>query len=137
MPPCWSLPRSLAQEDVFPAQPVKIETAKCKERIVEPVLIFEHESRKWVIRHYSVVIRTSQAFKKAMADCEERHVLNVWIVFSAVGYDVVDVVVSLPPANGQAAQKVGDEDPDTSVNMKIVCYAHVAGIMDGENELMP
>ena len=101
------------------------------------MLILEHESREWVVRHDSVVVRTSQAFEKSVADCEEGHVLDVGVVLGAVGYDVVDVVVSFPPANGQPAEKVGDEDSDASVDVEVVCYAHVACIMDGEDELMP
>lgn len=72
-----------------------------------------------------------------MANCKEWHVLDVGVMLGAVGYDVVDVVVAFPPANGQATEKVGDEDSDTGVYVKVVRYAHVASIVDGEDELMP
>jgi hypothetical protein len=68
---------------------------------------------------------------------EEGNVLNVRIVRRAVGDDVVDVVVTFPPAAAESAEEVGDNNANAAVNLKIVRDAHVASVVDCEHELMP
>lgn len=72
-----------------------------------------------------------------MGDGEEGHVFDVWVVFGGVGDDVVDVVVAFPPAKGEATEEVGDEDADDGVEREGVRDAHVAGVVGGEDELVP
>ena len=62
---------------------------------------------------------------------------DVRVVFGGVGDDVVDVVVAFPPADAEAADEVGDEDADAGVDVEVVRDAHVAGVVGGEDELVP
>ena len=41
-----------------------------------------------------------------MRDCEEGHVLDIRVVLGRIGHDVVDVVIVLPPAKGEATKKI-------------------------------
>lgn len=50
---------------------------------------------------------------------------------------MVDVVVVLPPADAEAADEVCNYDADRAVEVKRVSYSHVAGVVDGEDELVP
>lgn len=72
-----------------------------------------------------------------MANSEERHVLNVRVMLGGIGYNVMHVVVAFPPTARQATKKIGNEDADAAINVKVVRNAHVAGIMHRENELVP
>lgn len=72
-----------------------------------------------------------------MGDGDEGHVFDIWVVFGGVGDDVVDVVVAFPPAKGEATEEVGDEDADDGVEREGVRDAHVAGVVGGEDELVP
>lgn len=62
---------------------------------------------------------------------------DVGVVFRGVGDDVVDIMVAFPPAQGEAAEEVGDDDADDCVEREGVCYAHVAGVVGREDELVP
>ena len=62
---------------------------------------------------------------------------DVRVVFGRVRYNVVDVMVSLPPANRQAAQEIGNEDADACVNMEVMGNAHMPSIVGGKDELVP
>lgn len=72
-----------------------------------------------------------------MGDGEEGHVLNVRVMFRGVGDNVVDIVVALPPAKAEAAEKVGDDDSNNGVEGEGVCYSHMAGVVGGEDKLVP
>ena len=137
VPPRRPLSRSLAQEDVLPAQDVEVEAAEGEERVVQPVLVLENEFRESVVRHDAVVVCASQAGEEAVRDGEEGHVLDVGVVLGAVRDDVVDIVVAFPPADGEAADEVGDEYTNAGIDVEVMCYAHVACIMDCEDELVP
>lgn len=50
---------------------------------------------------------------------------------------MVDVVIVLPPAYTETADEISDYDADRRVDMERVSYAHMPGVMDCENELMP
>ena len=63
--------------------------------------------------------------------------MDVGIVCWAVGYDVVDVVITLPPAAAETTEEVGDENSNAAVDVEVMCDAHVASIVDCEYELVP
>ena len=50
---------------------------------------------------------------------------------------MVHIVTSLPPAKAEATDEVRNNDTNGSINNKIVSDAHVAGVMGGEDQLMP
>lgn len=133
MPPRGSLAWALEPEDVLPAQDVQVEAAEAEDGVIEVVLVAERELCYRIVSHHTVVVGRFQAVEKPVRDCEERHVLDIWIVFRGICHDVVDVVVALPPAAGEAAEEVGDEDADYGVCVEVVGYAHVAGVVDGED----
>lgn len=87
--------------------------------------------------HDSLVIRGSEAVEEAVADGEEGHVFDVGIVLGRVGDNVVNVVVSFPPAYAETTQEVGDQNANASVQVEGVGDAHMAGIMRAEDELVP
>lgn len=72
-----------------------------------------------------------------MGDSEEGHMLNVRVMFGGVGDNVVDIVVALPPAEAEAAQEVGDDYSNDSVESEGVRYSHMAGVVGGEDKLVP
>lgn len=43
----------------------------------------------------------------------------------------------LPPAKGQTAHEVADEDAYERINVEVVCNAYVASIMGSEEKLVP
>ncbi|KAI7288067.1 fatty acid desaturase [Hortaea werneckii] len=137
VPPGWTLPGPLQAEDVRPGEDVEIEAAEGEERVVHEVLVFKHELGDGVVRHDAVVVGALETAEEAVRDGEERHVLDVRVVLGAVRDDVVDVMVAFPPAAGEAAEEVGYEDADAGVDVEVVRYAHVAGVVDGEDELVP
>ena len=49
---------------------------------------------------------------------------------------MVHVVAALPPSNGQATAKVGNEDADEGVYLKNVSDGSVTGIVRREHDLM-
>ena len=101
------------------------------------MLIPQHKLRHRVKGHDAVVVGASQALEEGRGDGEEGHVLDVRVVGGGVGDEVVDVVVALPPAAGEAAEEIGDQDADAAVGVEVVGYAHVAGVVHGEDELVP
>lgn len=124
-------------EEVDPAQTVEVEAAEAEKWVVQVCLVFDCPLCYCVEVHDSVVVRGSETVEEAVADGEEGHVFNVGVVFGGVGDDVMDVVVSFPPAYAEAAEEVGDEDADTGVYVEGVGYAHVTRIVGGEDKLMP
>ena len=137
MPPCGTLPWGLSAEQVFPAQSVEIKSPEQKDGVVEVVLIFQCEFGHGVESQDAVVVGAAQACEKAVRNCEERHVFNVRVVFRRIGDNVVDVVISLPPAETQSSKIVGYEDTKNAVGVEVVSNAHMACIMGSENQLMP
>ena len=137
VPPRGALAGALPEEDVLPAQEVEVEAAEGEDGVVEVVLVLEQEFREAVVGHDAVVVGALQTGEEAGADGEEGHVLDVRVVGGGVGDEVVDVVVALPPAAGEAAEEVGNHDADAGVGVEVVGDAHVAGVVDGEDELVP
>src|SRR6266498_1691781 len=72
-----------------------------------------------------------------MGDGEEWHVFDVWIMLGGIRHDMVYIMITFPPSKGEASYKIGYEHADKSVNMEAVSYAHMARIMDSEDQLMP
>lgn len=106
VPPCWAFARALAEEDVLPAEDVEVEAAEAEDGVVEVMLVWEDEFCEWVVSHDAVVVCRAKTLEEAMRDGEEGNMLDVWIVCWAVGYDVMDVVVTLPPAAAESAEEV-------------------------------
>ena len=137
VPPGWTLARTETEDQVLPGKPIKVEPTHSQDGVVQVLLITYHELREGVVSHNTLVVCASQAVEKSVRDREERHVLDIRIVFRTVCYDVVDIMTSLPPTHGETAQEVGDEDPDAGVYLEVVRYAHVSRIMGCEDELVP
>jgi hypothetical protein len=57
--------------------------------------------------------------------------------YRVVGDEMVDVVAALPPADGQAAAKVGDEHGDQAVDLELAGDGTVRGVVGGEHDLVP
>lgn len=57
-------------------------------------------------------------------------------MLGVVGDEVVDVVAAFPPADGEAAAKVGDEDANEGVGDEVMGDAPMAGVVGGEHDLM-
>ena len=68
---------------------------------------------------------------------EERHVFDIRIVLGGVRDDMMDVVVLLPPADGQTTDEVGDYDTNNAVDVENVRDTYVASVVGDEDELMP
>lgn len=126
-----------AAEEVFPAEPVQVEAAEGEERVVGVVLDAEGVLGDGVVGHEAVVVGAAEGGEEAVGDGEEGHVGDVRVVFGVVGDEMVDVVVALPPAEAEAAEEVGDDDPDDGVGREAVRDAHVSGVVRGEDELVP
>lgn len=137
VPPSWALLWSLAQEEIFPTQPVKIKATKEKDWVVQVVLKFQQELSYSIEGHDAVVIRAAEVGHKAMRDCEEWHVFDVRVMLWRIGHNMVDVVIALPPSQAETSQIVCNNDSDDRVDMKVVSNAHMAGIMSREDELVP
>lgn len=119
MPPRRTFAWALAEQDVCPAQDVEVKASKCKYRVVEPMLISQHELRERIIGHDLIIVRTPQTLKEAMRDGEERHMLYIRIMLRRISNNMMDVVIALPPANTQAAEEVGDENADAGVDVEV------------------
>lgn len=87
--------------------------------------------------HFTVVICAGHAVEEAMRDGEKWHMLDVRIVLGGVGDYVVNVMVLLPPTARESTEEICNEDADYRVNMKRVGDAHVAGVVDREDQLVP
>lgn len=137
VPPCGALLGGLAEEEVFPGEAVEIEAAEGEEGVVEVFLPGDGEAGEGVVGHDAIVVGGAEGGEEAAGDGEEGHVFDVGVVFRGVGDDVVDVVVAFPPAEREATEEVGDEDADDSVGCEGVRDTHVAGVVGGEDELVP
>src|SRR3954469_5414189 len=97
MPPGGTLPRSLALQQILPAQGSEIETRERHDRVVKVILELEEELSWNVKGHDSVVVCAPKAGKEPMRDGKERNMLNIGVVFGLVGHDMMHVVASFPP----------------------------------------
>ena len=137
VPPGGAFGRGLAEEEVFPGADVEVEAAEEEDGVVEPVLVGDGEAGEGVEVHDFVVVGASEGIEKAWGDREKGDVFDVGIVFGGVGDDMVDVVIAFPPADTQPTHEVGDEDADAGVDVEVVRDAHVAGVVGGEDKLVP
>jgi len=99
-------------------------------------LVWDREGGEFVKEVGEVVVGGVQGAEEGRRGGEEGDVLDVRVVFGMVGDEVVDVVAAFPPANGEAAAEVGDEDADEGVGDKVMGDASVAGVVRGEHDLM-
>lgn len=72
-----------------------------------------------------------------MGDGEEGEVFDIRVVFGSIRDDVVDIVIVLPPAEGESSYEIGKEHPDKGIDVVVMCYSHVARIVNSEDQLMP
>jgi hypothetical protein len=56
--------------------------------------------------------------------------------YRLVGDEVVDVVAALPPSDGQATAKVGDEDTNEGIDDEVVGDGTMASVVSCEHDLM-
>lgn len=87
--------------------------------------------------HGKVVVCRFQAVEEPVGNGKEWHVFDIRVVFGGISDNVVDVVVSFPPTDGETAEKVCNEDTNAGVDMEGVGYAHMTGVVGCEYELMP
>lgn len=134
---CWAFGGDVLAEEVRPGEAVEVEAAEEHEGVVGVGLEGDEEGGEGVVGHDVFVEGGAEGGEAAVREGEEGQVFDVWVVFGRVGDDVVDVVVVFPPADGEAADEVGDEDADARVDLEVVCYPHVAGVVDDEDQLVP
>ena len=134
---CGALAGDVLTEEVGPGEAVEVEAAEEHEGVVGVGLQGDEEGSEGVVGHDVFVKGGAERGKEAVREGEEGQVFDVWVMLGRVGDDVVDVVVMLPPADGEAADEVCDEDADARVDLKVVCYPHVAGVVDDEDQLVP
>ena len=137
MPPGDALTWPKTTDQVIPTEEVEVEASEGENGVIEIGLVLDDELGHVVVRQDAVVVGRVQTAEEAMGDGEEGHEFDVGVMFGGVGDDVVDVVAPLPPAQTEAAEKVGDDDADDGVDGEIMGDAHMAGIMGGEDQLMP
>lgn len=101
------------------------------------MLVRKHKFCERVVSHDAVIVCRTQAFEEAVRDGKEGNVLNIWIMIRAVGDDVMNIVVALPPAATQAAKEIRDDDTDAAVHVKVVSDAHVTCVVNSEDQLVP
>lgn len=49
---------------------------------------------------------------------------------------MMDIVTALPPSHGKTAAKVGDEEANEGVGLKLLGDGAVSGIVSGEHDLV-
>jgi len=133
VPPRRTFAGSLTQKDVLPGQDVEVEATECQNGVVKVVLVWQNEFGECIVSHDAVVICRAKAFEKAMRDSKEGDMLNIRIVSWAVGDNVVNIVVALPPATAETTEEVRNEDPDAAVDVEVMGDAHMASIMNRED----
>ncbi|TGO66402.1 hypothetical protein BELL_0958g00060 [Botrytis elliptica] len=99
--------------------------------------MFDEKSRGGIELQLAIIVGGVKRSEEAMRDGEERHVRNIGIVFGGIRHNVMDVVIALPPAEGEPPEKIGHENPNAAIGVKAVRDAHVSGIVGGEDELVP
>lgn len=64
-------------------------------------------------------------------ECQERA-----RTYRRVGYQMMDIVAALPPAHGETAAEVGNEDGNKGIHGEVVGYGTVPSIMGREHNLV-
>lgn len=137
VPPGWAFLGGLAQEKVLPAEAVKVEAAEEEDWVVEVVLVFQQELGSCVELHDALVVGAAQVGEETVRDGEERHVLDIRVVFSRVCHNVMNIVIAFPPSQAETPEEVRDDDANNRVDMEVVCDAHMTSIMGSKHKLMP
>lgn len=137
VPPGGAVLGCLALEEVFPRQPVEVQAGEHHDDVVEVVLKGDEELGKNIVLHDTVVVGGPQVSEETVRDGEKGQVFDIRIVLRAVGDDMVNVVVALPPAQTQATDEVGNDDTDNTVDVEMVRNTHVPSVVGREDQLMP
>ena len=58
--------------------------------------------------------------------------LLTWVVFGRIGDDVMDVMMVLPPADGYAAEQIGNEDANVGIDTVRMRDAQMACVVSRE-----
>lgn len=124
------------RQQVQPGEEVEVEAGDGHDGVVGVGLVADGEVGEGVPDVGEVVVGGVEGLEEGGGGGEEGDVLDVGVVFGVVGYEVVDVVAGLPPADAQAAAEVGDEHADQGVGDEVVGYASMAGIVGGEHDLV-
>ncbi len=135
-PGCGAEVCATAREQMAPGKDVEIEAGDAHYRVVGVGLVGDGEGGELVEEVGEVVVGGVEGAQEGGRGGEERDVLDVWVVLGVVGDEVVDVVAAFPPADGEAAAEVGDEDTDEGVGNEVVGDASVAGVVGREHDLM-
>lgn len=83
--------------------------------------------------HDPIVKRRVDILDKERRTCHKRDVLDITVVSNVVGYDMVHIVGSLPPANGNAANHVSEEHSQKGVLGLVMGNPRVAGWIDDKD----
>src|SRR5947209_16757072 len=87
--------------------------------------------------HYTIVVRAPERIEEAVRYGKEWRMLDVRIMLWGVGNNMVDIVATFPPAHGEASHEVSNENANTTVDLEVVRYAHVAEVVSGKGNLVP
>lgn len=119
-----------------PGEEVEVEASDGHDRIVG-ILLVGHQRLTGLVpdEGEAVVICGGDRAGEGSAGCAGT-VLDVGVMLGVVGDEVVDVVTALPPADGEAAAKVRDEDPNQGVNEEVSGYGAMVGIVCREYDLV-
>lgn len=90
-----------------------------------------------VVAHGAFVVGTFETLEETVRDGEEGHMFDVWVVLGRICDNVVDIVVSFPPAYAETAEEICNEDSDAGVSLEGMSYAHMSSIMGCEYKLVP
>ena len=82
-----------------PGEEVQVKSRDTHDGVVSICLITNSEVGEGVPSIGKVVVAGMQGFEEKRGGGEERHVLDVRVVFWVVGHEVMDVVARLPPPN--------------------------------------
>lgn len=58
--------------------------------------------------------------------------MDIRVVLGMVGYEMVDVVVILPPAQAEAADPVGNECTENAIRDGAACDSRVSGVVSDD-----
>lgn len=134
---CRALTGDVLAKEVGPGEAVEVEAAEEHEGVVGVGLEGDEVGSEGVVGHDVFVEGGAEGGEAAVREGEKGQVFDVGVVLGRVGDDVVDVVVVFPPADGEAADEVCDEDANARVDLEVVCYPHVSGVVDDEDQLVP
>lgn len=126
-----------SREQVAPTEDVQVEPGDGHDRVIRVLLVRNHQLARLVPHIGEIVVRRVRIPELGRAGGKDGDVLGVRVVFGRVGDEVMNVVRRFPPADGESATKVGDEDSDEGIWDKLARDSTVSGVMSGEHDLLP